>query len=106
MATPDVVECSVARADTGGAVVVTIPRMEVAGYVLLTTDEGMISWLRERVARIPAAISRLAVAGSLTQTRQMSEALYENGFGEISGGGPDALLEAARANERAHDGTP
>jgi hypothetical protein len=102
VATPDVVECGVARGTTPGTVRVTLPSMEIAGFVLLTRDDNEAARLRQGVAGISPAIAKLAYAGSVAQLRKVGGLVWQTGFDHLYNS-PTVLLDAMRVNERAVD---
>lgn len=102
VAVPEVVECSVARGTKPGTVRVTVPSLELAGFVLLSTDREEIARLRAGVAEATASLARLALPGSVAQTRKVAGAAWQVGFGHLYEQ-QTMLLPAVRATERAAD---
>ncbi|HNZ38725.1 MAG TPA: hypothetical protein PK251_10160 [Candidatus Latescibacteria bacterium] len=102
VATPDAVNCVVSRAQTPGWVRVRVPSLELAGFILLSTDSREIAQLRRGVQRITEQLSGLAVAGSIAQTRKVSAAAWSIGFGNLYDAG-NLVLPAVRLNEQAMD---
>jgi hypothetical protein len=101
VATPDVIECSVAAGNHPGTVRLTIPRLEVAGFVLLTTDQDELAAVRQNVAEAVRKLAILAVPGAVAQTRKVGALAWRVGVAELSSGAHSTmLLDATRANER------
>jgi hypothetical protein len=78
VATPDVVECTVSPASPG-SVKVTIPRLEVAGFVLLTQSWREARRLKKGVAAIPKQVRTLIHAGAVARTQSAANVLYTSG---------------------------
>ncbi len=76
VATPDVIECRVESAPTEGLVRITVPRMELAGFVLLSTDPKECDALRAGVERIPFALRRVALPAAVAQTRKVNGVVW------------------------------
>ena len=100
VATPEVVECEVARGATRGTISLTIPSLEVAGFVLLTRDDDEAEELRQGVTEISPAIADLAYTGSVAQVRKVGSLVWQTGFDHLYHS-PTVMLDAVRANERA-----
>jgi hypothetical protein len=99
VATPDVVECSVVRSTRPGWVRVSVPSLELAGFILLSTNSREIAQLRSGVREATRELSGLAVAGSIAQTRKVSGAAWSVGFGNLYEAG-NLVMPAVRTNER------
>ena len=82
VATPDVVECSVSPGAAPGTVRVTVPRFEIAGFILVSSDEAEIDRLREAVAGIPDRLRRLIVPAVAVQVEQTQVVLRTAGIPE------------------------
>jgi len=100
VATPDVIDCRV-RSVSPGTIEVTIPSMELGGFVLLSNDKAELRRLREGVDAIPAQLSRLVAQASAVQTRKVADVAWQLDADTLYV--PDVLLEAFRAGERCAD---
>ena len=80
VATPDVVQCQATLGPEPGVVSVTVPRLEVAGFILLTTDDDELDALVEGVNQAAENIAALGIAGSIAQARKVGGTYWENGF--------------------------
>jgi len=83
VATPDVVECQVSPGTKPGTVRLTIQSLEVAGFVLLTTNPSDAAKLRRGMVEATAKLADLALLGSYEQTRKVSDAAWRAGFGTL-----------------------
>ena len=83
---PNVVECDVRPAEAEGAVEVTIPRLELAGFVLVSADEGELSRVRAEVA----------------EARTAWDLVWRTGFWEKYRH-PVGYMDVMRINDRAAD---
>jgi len=103
IATPDVVKCSVTRGTKPGTVRVTIPSLEFAGFVLVTTDERELSRLRNGVLQVPATLLPVASPGAVAQTQKVAGMVWKMGFDRNSRS-PD-VLAMTRASEACANAT-
>jgi len=103
VATPDVVECAVVRGSAPGTVRVTVPSLELAGFVLLSTDEEEIARLRAGVAELPAQLKTLALSGAMTQIQKVNAMLWQSGAFSLHD--PSLSMNSVRAGERCAEAT-
>ena len=101
VATPDVVACGVAPADRPGAVTVTIPSLELAGFVLLSSDARELETLREGTAAIPEPMTTLVAQASATQARKVANVVWRMGHDNLYA--TPVVVEAMRSVERCAD---
>ncbi len=99
-ATPDLVECKVES--LGGAKVrITVPKMELAGFILLSYRPSEIKKLQEGMEAIPAQLRTLIVQASAVQSRKMADTVWRQGFDNLYEG--SEVINAMRATERCAD---
>jgi hypothetical protein len=79
---PDVRMCGVKRI-AGDSLLVTIPRMEIAGFIVLSTDDERIAELRAGVTSRSRELAPLAVIGLASQNRKITAALYQSGIDHL-----------------------
>ena len=84
VATPDVVECPVAPGTENGTVLVTVPHLEAAGSILLTTDDNTETRLRQSVAAICEDLKVMAVTAAAAQVQQRNQIAWHAGIGGTS----------------------
>jgi hypothetical protein len=80
VAIPDVLDCSVEPGTKPGTVRLTIPRLELAGFIMLTTEDDRIAQLRSGALEATKKLAILAVPAVTTQTRKVGGLLWETGF--------------------------
>ncbi len=102
VATPDTAPLGVSAGGTPGTVRVSVPRLEIAGFILLTTDKRKTELLPGRVAAIAPKVAPLAVLGAAAQARKVGALIWRTGFDHLYKH-PTMLLDAMRANEYAAD---
>jgi hypothetical protein len=78
IATPEVVPCGVARVDEK-TVRVTVPSLELAGFVLLSNDSRELARVRSRVAEIPREMRTLLVPGAMAQVQKVNQVVWQSG---------------------------
>jgi len=78
VATPDVIQCRVVRTDPG-TVRVTIPSLELAGFVLVSGDSRELARVRSRVAAIPREVRTLLVPGAMAQVQKVNQVVWQSG---------------------------
>ena len=101
VATPDVVQCAVTKASAPGAIRVTVPSLELAGFVLLSTNAHDFERLRAGVAQIPGTLRTLVVPAAAAQTRKASDVIWRIGHDNLYA--PSVVMEAMRAVERCSE---
>lgn len=100
VATPDIVECKVGSPHDEN-VQVTVPAMELAGFILLSDDGKEIAKLRKGVGAIPKQMRTLVVQASAVQSRKMADVVWQQGLDNLYAG--SSVIRAMRATERCAD---
>ncbi|MBI5093238.1 MAG: hypothetical protein HZB26_12460 [Candidatus Hydrogenedentes bacterium] len=101
VATPDVTTCVVERGANPKTIRITLPSLELAGFVLVTCDQGQIDALRKGVDAIPAQIARLIVPAASVQARKTAEVVWQLGLDNLYD--PSIVMDSMRAVERCAD---
>ncbi len=78
VATPGVVDCRVVRASPE-TVRITIPSLELAGFVLVSSDSRELGRVRSRVAAIPREVRTLLVPGAMAQVQKVNQVVWQAG---------------------------
>jgi hypothetical protein len=76
--TPDLIRCEVERM-TDNAIRVTVPELEVAGFVLVTSDSAEVQRVRRRVAEIPTELRGLVVPGVFARIQGVNTVVWQSG---------------------------
>jgi hypothetical protein len=97
VATPDVMSCGVARVGTSGMIRVTVPSLELAGFILVSTDVGEVRRIRNGVGAIPSTLLTLVSPGAVAQTQKVASMIWKMGFDR--GGRSPHILAMMRASE-------
>ena len=93
---PELVECVVEPGREAGTVRLTVPRLEIAGFILLTTDDEHVDRLARDLDEQVRLLAPLAVTGAASQSRKVVGTLYTNQFDYLYTK-PTPMLEATRA---------
>ena len=101
VATPDVVKCPVQASSTSGKIEVTIPSMELGGFILISNDQRELKRLQIGVKAIPAKLIRLVAQAAAVQTRKVAGVVWQLDADTLYV--PSVLLNAFRAGERCAD---
>ncbi len=101
---PDVIQCTVEPAEQEGAVVVTIPRLELAGFVLLSSEVRDFTELRSNVAQATDQLTALAASGAACQFQKVSQAVWQAGLQNTRPDGGDVLMVPAARSARSSAG--
>jgi hypothetical protein len=101
---PDVTECAVTRLPESGMIRVTIPRLELAGFILLTADPVEAATLYTETAKIPHALRYLMAPATAAQTRKVTSVVWQLGLDNLYAG-TKSVMAAMRAGERCADAT-
>lgn len=80
VAMPDVVDCPVRPGARPGTVRVTVPSLELAEFVLVTTDPAKVAQLRRGVAEATAKLADFAPPASFVEARKVSDAAWGAGY--------------------------
>ena len=102
VATPDVVECGVEPAPEDGFLRITIPRLELAGFVLLSSDPKEWDLLRSGVEGIPHSLRKLMLPAAVAQTRKVNGVLWQLGIDNLNDPSNNVRV-AVQAGERCSD---
>jgi hypothetical protein len=97
IATPEVVSCEVARAGTADMIQITVPSLELAGFIMVSADEKELRRIRDGVEAIPATLMTLASPGAVAQTQRVNGMVWKMGFDQ--GGRSPQSLKMMRASE-------
>ena len=97
IATPNVASCGVARLGASDMVRVTVPSLELAGFILVSADEGEVDRVRQEVEAIPSTLLTLVSPGAVAQTQKVNGMIWKMGFDQ--GGRSLHILEMMRASE-------
>jgi hypothetical protein len=101
VATPDVVECLVEACSISGKIKVTVPSMELGGFILISNDQRELKRLQTGVEAIPATMTRLVAQAAAVQTRKVADIVWQLDSDTLYV--PSILLDAFRAGERCAD---
>jgi len=94
---PEPVECRVLRSSEGRFRVI-VPKLEMAGLVLVTSDAGEFDRVKREAARFAAEVAVLAVQGATAQLRKV-----EGAYWMIGGEAPGAKASLTQAASRLED---
>jgi hypothetical protein len=94
---PEPVECRVEKAGPG-KVRVTVPKLELGGLVLVTSDAREIERVKREAARHSAQVAPLAVEGATAQFRKVAGTYWTLGSNLPNA---EAVLDTAEQNLRA-----
>ena len=95
---PEAPTCPVERLDAK-TVRVTVPRLELGGFVLVSADDEEVERLRTGVAAIPEQLADLMLPAAVSQTRKVGGVVWQLGFDNLNTS--DAtMMYAMRAGER------
>jgi len=101
VATPEVVECTVSPAPEKGSIRVTIPRLELAGFILLSSQKDEIERLRRGVNEIPDRLRTLVSSGATAQARKVCGAVWPTGGDNLYG--PSLVMDIMRSVEETNE---
>lgn len=104
IATPDLVECPVEAVSGHQQIRITIPRLELAGFVCVTSDPAAPAALQAGVANIAPAMKTLMLPAAAAQTRKVTGVVWQLGQDNLYAG-DRTVMEAVRANERCANAT-
>ena len=99
LATPDVIECPVAAGKQAGTIDITLPRLELAGFILVNPSAVQELALRAGAAAIPGQLKELVLTASAAQTRKVCDVVWQLGLDNLYES-EAAVLETMRAQER------
>ncbi|MCC6486104.1 MAG: hypothetical protein IT364_01270 [Candidatus Hydrogenedentes bacterium] len=99
LATPDVVECAVAAGKNAGTIDITIPRIELAGFLLVNPSAQAEQTLRAGANAIPDQMKELMLTASAAQTRKVCGVVWQLGLDNLYES-EAAVLETLRTQER------
>jgi hypothetical protein len=87
----------VAAGSEPGTVALTLPSLELAGFVLLSTDENEMATLRSGAEAIPNELRTLIVSGASSQVRKVNGTLWQSGSDNLYA--PSVVLDVVRSLE-------
>ncbi len=99
IATPDIVECSVSPGKETGTIDVTVPRLELAGFILVNPSADVEQALRAGVAAIPGQLNELMLPAAVAQTRKVCGVVWQLGLDNLYQS-DSAVMDTMRAQER------
>jgi hypothetical protein len=94
---PEPVECQVLRSSQGRFRVI-VPKLEMAGLVLVTSDAAELDRVKRQASRFAAEVAVLAVQGATAQLRKVEGAYWTMG-GEAPGAGSSLAQAASRLQD-------
>lgn len=98
---PHAVACGVVRGPQPGMVQITVPRLDLSGFILLSSDSQELAEFCAGVAEIPRALRKLVVPAAAAQTRKVCGVVWQLGHDNLYA--PSVVMDAMRANERCVD---
>ncbi len=99
VATPELIACSVERTETTGMISITVPRLDLSGFIVLTNNDAEIERVRKEIAQIPNNLGELMSVAAATQTRKVSDVLWRLGIDNLYKGN-ETSVAAARTTEQ------
>jgi hypothetical protein len=97
--TPDLVECPVTV--KAGIARISIPRIELAGFIYITSDNDKIADLRKKVAAIPYDMRSLIVPAASVQGRVTKNVMWRSGWDALSNKMKTLLVLSSQIDECA-----
>lgn len=104
VAAPDVVECAVTSGTETGTIDITIPRLELAGFIFVNPSAEAEQSLRTGVAAIPIQLVDLMIPAAAAQTRKVCGVVWQLGLDNLYES-ESAVMETMRAQERCASAT-
>ena len=77
---PKTVTCAVSKSETPGFVTLTIPRLELAGFILLSDQEDLFQQLEKGIAERVVKLAPLASIGAAAQARKTNWSIWQNSY--------------------------
>ena len=77
---PSTVSCTVSKSNTPGFVTLTIPRLELAGFILLSHEKAPFKKLEKQIAERLPQLAPLASIGAAAQARKANWSLWQNSY--------------------------
>lgn len=102
---PDVLPCAVARSPRPDMVSVTIPSLEVAGMLLVSSDPAELAHMASTASAATDSLRRFALAGAVAQSRKVSGTVWQLGYDSINLPESPVMMPMMRAVERCADAT-
>ncbi|MBI4558756.1 MAG: hypothetical protein HY706_14335 [Candidatus Hydrogenedentes bacterium] len=96
-ATPDMVPCSVSIAPNPEQIRVTLPSLEIAGFVLITNDNFELTRVRRMAMRIPKDLRTLIMPAAAAQHRKVSSVVWQLGRDNLYS--TSDMMDAVRAQD-------
>ncbi|MCL4693470.1 MAG: hypothetical protein KJ060_13295 [Candidatus Hydrogenedentes bacterium] len=96
---PDVVACEVNPGAEPGTISIRVPRLELAGFILVDPKEESIVRLEQRLEYIPEEMKSLIVPAAAAQTRKVCGVVWQLGLDNLYES-ETAVMETMRTQER------
>ncbi len=97
VAVPDLVQCDVDQAGEG-YVQVTVPRFELAGHILVTSDPAEVARVRDALPGMSESFATLMATAAASQVRKVNGLMWHAGW---DGHGTGFTLPIERSAQRA-----
>ena len=95
VAAPDLVECAVERI-APDQVRITVPEFELAGFILISSDEDEIARVERDMVALPAKLDRVMATAAASQVRKVNGLMWHAGWENHGHRGPNPVLSASR----------
>ena len=99
VSSPDLIECRVDKAEEPDCIRITVPTLELCGFVLVTADEEELARVRAEIERIPELLNTLALIGGTSQMRKTADVVWQLGIDNLYESSA-TVMAARRANEQ------
>jgi hypothetical protein len=77
---PDAVPCTVTKGPTEGTLNITIPRLDLAGFVFVSSDPAELARVTRGTAAIADSLARLMLPAAVAETRKAHELAWQMGW--------------------------
>ncbi len=84
VSTPDVIKCGVETTPEKDTIRITIPRLELAGFLLLSSDPAEQDALSAAVQEIPGKLKQLILPAAIAQTRKVNGVVWQLGIDNLN----------------------
>jgi hypothetical protein len=95
---PDILACEVAAGTETGTIMIRVPRLELAAFILVDSKEETVTRLRDRLNYIPDEMKDLIVPAAAAQTRKVCSVLWQLGLDNLYDS-ETAVMETMRSQE-------
>jgi hypothetical protein len=79
---PGTVKCDIHRISPD-TIRVTIPRLEMAGFIMLSSDDDELARVASETVEQASLLAPLAVTGAASHARKIQDTLFRNGFSHL-----------------------